>query len=177
MSRVGKQPVVIPKGVTVDVNPDQIKVKGPKGELTQRFVANIGASVEDGNIVFTRSDESRVARANHGLMRALVKNMVTGVTTGFNQKLEIQGVGFRAEVKGRMLVMNLGYSHPVEFPIPEGITVAVDKNVNLSIQGIDRQQVGQVSAVIREFRTPDHYKGKGVRYSGEQVRIKAGKSA
>lgn len=177
MSRVGKQPVAIPKGVTVDVTPEQIRVKGPKGELTQRFVASIGASVEDGNIVFTRSDESRTARANHGLMRALVRNMVTGVTNGFNQKLEIQGVGFRAEVKGRTLVMNLGYSHPVEYPIPEGITVAVDKNVNLSIQGIDRQQVGQVSAVIREFRTPDHYKGKGVRYAGEQVRIKAGKSA
>lgn len=177
MSRVGKQPVVIPKGVTVDITADQVKVKGPKGELVQRFVAGIGASVDDGNVVFTRADEGRTSRANHGLMRALVKNMVVGVTQGFLTKLEIQGVGFRAEVKGRMLVMNLGYSHPVEYAIPDGITIAVDKNINVSVQGIDRQQVGQVSAVIRKFRTPDHYKGKGVRYAGEQVRIKAGKSA
>jgi large subunit ribosomal protein L6 len=106
-----------------------------------------------------------------------VKNMVTGVTTGFEKKLEIQGVGFRAEVKGKTLVMNLGYSHPVEYQIPAGITIAVDKNVNLSVSGIDRQRVGQVAAVIRKFREPDHYKGKGVRYVGEYVRIKTGKSA
>lgn len=177
MSRVGKQPVAIPKGVTVSIADDTVMVKGPKGELKQLITGQVQAAVNDGAIVLSRLEESRQARASHGLMRALVKNMVVGVTTGFEKKLEIQGVGFRAEVKGNTLVLNIGYSHPVEYAIPEGIKIAVDKNVNLSIQGIDRQQVGQVAAVVRKFRQPDHYKGKGIRYVGENVRIKAGKSA
>ncbi|MBA2319636.1 MAG: 50S ribosomal protein L6 [Deltaproteobacteria bacterium] len=177
MSRVGKQPVVIPKGVTVSVSSDTVTVKGPKGELQQVIPSLVSAAVEGGEVVISRADDSRDARARHGLVRALVRNMVVGVTTGFEKKLEIQGVGFRAEVKGKTLVMNLGYSHPVEYPIPAGISIAVEKNVNLSVQGIDRQRVGQVAAVIRKFREPDHYKGKGVRYVGEYVRIKTGKSA
>jgi large subunit ribosomal protein L6 len=177
MSRVGKVPVQIPKGVTVSVADNGVSVKGPKGELRQELPTLVSAAVQEGAIVVSRADDSRQGRANHGLARALVKNMVTGVTQGFEKKLEIQGVGFRAEVKGKMLVMQLGFSHPVEYAIPQGITIAVDKNVNLSVNGIDRQKVGQVAAVIRKFREPDHYKGKGVRYVGENVRIKTGKSA
>lgn len=177
MSRVGKQPVVIPKGVNVSVSADTVTIKGPKGELHQLLPSLVSAAVEGGEVVISRADDSRDARARHGLVRALVKNMVVGVTTGFEKKLEIQGVGFKAEVKGKTLVMNLGYSHPVEFLIPSGISIAVEKNVNVSVQGIDRQRVGQVAAVIRKFREPDHYKGKGIRYVGEYVRIKTGKSA
>jgi large subunit ribosomal protein L6 len=177
MSRVGKQPVAVPSGVTVSVSGGSVAVKGPKGELHQVLPSLVAANVDAGLLVVTRDDESRQARANHGLARALLRNMVVGVTQGFEKKLEVQGVGFRAEVKGRTLVMNLGYSHPIEFAIPAGIQISVDKNTNLSVQGIDRQVVGQVAAEIRGYRVPDHYKGKGVRYSGETVRIKAGKSA
>jgi large subunit ribosomal protein L6 len=177
MSRVGKQPVAIPKGVNVSVSSDTVTVKGPKGELKQVLPALVSAAVEGGEVLVSRADDSRDARARHGLVRALLKNMVVGVTSGFEKKLEIQGVGFRAEVKGKTLVMNLGYSHPVEYAIPAGIAIAVDKNVNVSVSGIDRQAVGQVAAVIRKFREPDHYKGKGIRYVGEYVRIKTGKSA
>ena len=177
MSRVGKQPIGIPKGVNVAVSKDTVTVKGPKGELAQLLPELVSAAVEGGELHVSRADDSRDARARHGLVRALLKNMVVGVTDGFEKKLEIQGVGFRAEVKGRTLVMNLGYSHPIEFPIPPGISIAVEKNVNVSVQGIDRQRVGQVAAVIRKYREPDHYKGKGIRYVGEYVRIKTGKSA
>lgn len=177
MSRVGKQPVAVPSGVTVSVNGGSVAVKGPKGELHQALPSLVSAKLDAGVLVVARDDDSRQARANHGLARALLRNMVVGVTQGFEKKLEVQGVGFRAEVKGRTLVMNLGYSHPIEFAIPAGIQIAVDKNTNLSVQGIDRQVVGQVAAVIRGYRVPDHYKGKGVRYAGETVRIKAGKSA
>ncbi len=177
MSRVGKNPVVIPNGVTVTIADGTVSVKGPKGELKQPLVHGITASVEDGALLVARPDESKQSRSSHGLVRALVKNMVTGVSTGFERKLEIVGVGYRAEVKGSQLVMNLGYSHPIEYDIPKGVAVAVDKQNVISIQGIDKQQVGQVAAEVRAFRSPDSYKGKGVRYQGEYIRIKTGKSA
>ena len=177
MSRIGKLPVPVPGGVTVDIS-DQIKVKGPKGALSQAVVDLVTVKVENNEIVVTRKDDSKPSRANHGLMRALINNMVVGVTTGFEKKLQIIGVGYRADVRGKNLVMNLGFSHPIEYAIPEGITIEVDAKANIvSVKGADKQQVGQVASEIRSYRQPDHYKGKGVRYVDEQVRIKAGKSA
>jgi large subunit ribosomal protein L6 len=177
MSRIGRQPIAIPKGVEVKVREGFVDVKGPKGSLTQFMVAHVGVTAEGGQLLFTRDGDHRVARANHGLMRALVSNMVKGVSLGFEKKLQIEGTGFRAEVKGRNLLLTLGFSHPIEFPLPTGIDVVVDKQVFVTVKGIDRQQVGQVAAVIRKFRTPDSYKGKGVRYADEKLRIKEGKSA
>jgi len=177
MSRVGNNPIPIPAGVTVNIGGDSVSVKGPKGELSEKRVSLVEVAQQDGSLVFTRKNNSKPARANHGLMRALVNNMVVGVTAGFTKDLEIQGVGYRAAVKGKTLVMQLGYSHPVEHAIPDGINIAVDKNTNIKVSGISKQQVGQQAAVIRSYRKPDHYKGKGVRYVGEYVRIKAGKSA
>lgn len=177
MSRVGNAPIRIPSGVTIDVQPNQVAVKGPKGQLTQFRVDHVDVAVQDGSVVLRRTSEMKQARANHGLMRALLKNMVTGVSTGFTKSLEVVGVGYRADVKGKTLVLNLGFSHPIEHAIPEGIDIKVEKNTKIVVSGIDRQRVGQVAAVIREYRSPDHYKGKGVRYEGEQVRLKAGKSA
>jgi len=177
MSRVGKNPVSIPSGVTVTVADGAVKVKGPKGELSQALVHGITAAVEDGSVVFSRPDESKQSRASHGLVRALVNNMVTGVSQGFEKKLEVIGVGYRADVKGSQLVMNLGYSHPINYDIPKGVAVDVDKQNVITIQGIDKQQVGQVAAEVRAFRSPDSYKGKGVRYQGEYIRLKTGKSA
>lgn len=177
MSRIGKLPIQIPSGVTVTVGADKVSVKGPKGSLEHFLPAHVAVKVDAGNLVVERSGDEKQARANHGLMRALCRNMVQGVSTGFERKLEIQGVGFRAEVKGKNLVMSLGYSHPIEYAIPTGIAIATSKEGGISITGIDKQQVGQVAADIRAFRKPDSYKGKGIRYSGEYVRLKAGKSA
>jgi large subunit ribosomal protein L6 len=178
MSRIGKMPISIVSGVSVSVgNNLTITVKGPKGQLTQAMLEDVAVDVEASEVVVRCTGTTRQAGATHGLMRALIANMVTGVTTGFQKKLEIVGVGYRAEVKGKMLVMQLGYSHPVEFPIPGGIDVTVDKKNNIAVQGIDKQLVMQVAANIRSARKPDHYKGKGVIYQGERVRIKAGKSA
>ncbi len=177
MSRIGKQPVAIPSGVTVTVG-DEITVKGAKATLTQAIVdERVSVKVEGDEVIVTRRDDSKPSRAFHGLMRSLIQNMVTGVTTGFEKNLSIQGVGYRANVQGSKLVMNLGFSHPVEFDIPQGISIEADKNNNLKITGADKQLVGHVAAKIRGFRPPDHYKGKGVRYTDEYVRIKAGKSA
>jgi large subunit ribosomal protein L6 len=177
MSRIGRLPVKVPAGVTVGVKEGTVSVKGPKGSLQQKIAGNIAISVADGAITFARDGDDREARACHGLMRALVANMVKGVTDGFEKKLLIEGTGFRAEVKGRNLILTLGFSHAVEYAIPQGIDIAVDKQVNLSVKGIDCQQVGQVSAVIRNFRRPDAYKGKGIRYVGENLRLKEGKTA
>lgn len=177
MSRVGKQPIELPSGVTCTVADGQVKVKGPKGELIQAIVDRVTFDIEGNTVQINRVDESKPSRANHGLMRALVANMVQGVSKGFEKKLEILGVGYRADVKGKTLNMNLGFSHPIEYSIPDGIDIAVDKSNNISVTGIDKQKVGQVAAEIRAFRKPDSYKGKGVRYSGEYIRIKAGKSA
>lgn len=176
MSRIGKLPVAIPSGVTVDVKGDSVHVKGPKGKMSLDLIAGIGASVDGSELVFTRSGEDRVSRANHGLMRSLAGNMVEGVTNGFSKKLEVRGVGYRASVKGRTLVMNLGFSHLIEFPIPEGIDIDVDRDNNITVSGADKAQVGQVAANIRAYRPPDHYKGKGVRYADEYVLLKAGKA-
>ena len=178
MSRIGKMPISIVSGVSVSVgNNLTITVKGPKGQLTQAMLEDVAVDVEASEVVVRCTGTTRQAGATHGLMRALIANMVTGVSTGFQKNLEIVGVGYRAEVKGKMLVMQLGYSHPVEFPIPGGIDVTVDKKNNIAVQGIDKQLVMQVAANIRSARKPDHYKGKGVIYQGERVRIKAGKSA
>ena len=181
MSRIGRKPIPLPKGVTYAVEGGQLKVKGPKGEISRKVAPGITFSTEDGVAHVHRADDTRQSRAYHGLMRALFANMVTGVSTGYTRSLEIIGIGYKAEVKGKKLVMNLGYSHPINFDFPQGITIAVDKgkgNVNsvVVVSGIDKEQVGQVAAVLRGKRPPDSYKGKGVRYAGEYVRLKAGKS-
>ena len=177
MSRIGRLPIPLPAGVNVTVGGDKVAVKGPKRSLEHFIAAHVDLAVDGGSLVVTRRSDDRQARANHGLMRALCRNMVVGVSAGFERKLEIIGVGFRAEVKGKNLVMNLGYSHPVDYPIPAGISIAVTKEGVMTVAGIDKQQVGQVAADIRAFRKPDSYKGKGIRFQGEYVRLKAGKSA
>jgi len=177
MSRVGKSPISLPGGVAVTKTASHVQVKGPKGNLSQAIVSMVSIDIEDNVVTVHRANDSKPARANHGLMRALVNNMVVGVSAGFKKELSVIGVGYRAAVKGKKLVMQLGYSHPIEFPIPAGIDIAVDKSNKITVSGIDKQQVGQVSAEIRAFRKPDHYKGKGVRYVNEYVRIKQGKSA
>jgi len=177
MSRIGKLPIPVPGGVTVQVASGKIQVKGPKGTLEQAVPQHVQLGIEPGRVVVTREGEHRQARANHGLARALVRNMVVGVSQGFEKKLEVVGVGYRAEIRGKQLVLNLGYSHPIEYSIPNGVSVTVDKAGAIFVSGIDRQQVGQAAADIRLFRRPDAYKGKGVRYSGEYIRLKAGKSA
>jgi large subunit ribosomal protein L6 len=160
----------------VTVNADELAVKGPKGNLSRKIVDGITITQEDNSVVVHRANDTSEQRARHGLMRALLANMVTGVSTGFEKKLQIIGVGYKADVKGKSLVMNLGFSHPINYPVPEGIQISVDKGTEISVKGADKEQVGQVSADIRGFRPPDSYKGKGVRYFGEYVRLKAGKS-
>ena len=177
MSRIGRLPIKIPSGVNIDVKGTSIKVKGPKGAIERASNEHVKVTVADGTITFERDSDARASRAAHGLIRANVFAMVKGVTDGFEKKLLIEGTGFRAEVKGKSLMLTLGYSHPIEFPIPTGIDIAVEKQVNVSVKGIDKQQVSQVAAVIRAFRKPDAYKGKGIRYSDEKLRIKEGKSA
>jgi large subunit ribosomal protein L6 len=177
MSRIGRRIIALPSGVDLTVDAGTVRVKGPKGELTGALPAHTSLQIDGRSVLVERDSDLRQARANHGLARALVNNMVVGVSKGFEKQLEVIGVGYRAEVKGNALVLNLGYSHPIEFAVPAGISIAVDKANKITVAGIDRQQVGQVSAVIRSFRKPDHYKGKGVRYVNEYVRIKAGKSA
>jgi large subunit ribosomal protein L6 len=178
MSRIGKKEIPLPKGVEVQQSGDVITVKGPKGTLQTAHVPGITMKVEDNVVKFQRvSDEGKV-RAFHGLMRALVANNVKGVSEGFKRELDIIGVGYRAEVKGREVVFALGYSHPVRFPIPEGIYIVVEpKSGHITITGIDKQKVGQVAAEIRGLRAPDPYKGKGIKYSDEVIRRKAGKAA
>ncbi|HEX9986672.1 MAG TPA: 50S ribosomal protein L6 [Thermoanaerobaculia bacterium] len=178
MSRIGKKEIPLPNGVEVQQSGDVITVKGPKGSLQTAHVPGITMKVEDNVVKFQRvSDEGKV-RAFHGLMRALVANNVKGVSEGFKRELDIIGVGYRAEVKGREVVFALGYSHPVRFPIPEGIDIVVEpKTGHITITGIDKQKVGQVAAEIRSLRAPDPYKGKGIKYSDEVIRRKAGKAA
>lgn len=176
MSRIGKLPVPIVQGVQVALLDGSVSIKGPKGNLTQALPQGISAGVEDGKIVVKRRDDSKEQKALHGLSRALLANAVTGVTKGFQKELEIHGVGYRAQVAGTSVTFNLGYTHAVEFPIPSGIQIAVEKQTKITITGIDRQQVGQVAAKIRSLRPPDVYKQKGIRYVGEQLRKKAGKT-
>src|SRR5258708_6905287 len=176
MSRIGRKEISVPKGVEVKHDGNVVTVKGPKGTLTTAVVPGIGVSIENNVVQFTRSNDEGRSRAFHGLMRALVANNVRGVTDGFKRELDIIGVGYRAEVKGKEVVFALGYSHPVRFPIPEGIDIAVEPKTNhITITGIDKQKVGQTAAEIRSLREPDPYKGKGIKYSDEQTRRKPGK--
>ncbi len=179
MSRIGSKPVAIPSGVTVEVKSGVLHVKGGKGEMKLTLLPQVAVTVEDGWVKVTRKDDSDDARARHGLTRMLLNSMVIGVSQGFEKKLEIIGVGYKAQVKGKILLLNLGHSHPINFDIPAGIEMALDeKNKNLlAIRGVDKQLVGQVAAEIRGLRPPEPYKGKGVRYLGEAVRRKAGKAA
>ncbi len=176
MSRIGKQPVPVPKGVTVTIEGQQVTVKGEKGQLSRELPPEIAFVQEGEEIVVTRRNESRNARQRHGLVRTLISNMVEGVSKGYEKKLEIQGVGYRASLQGQKLVMALGYSHPVEFEPPPGIQFAVEKNTSVTVTGIDKEIVGNTAARVRAARPPEPYKGKGVRYLGEQVRRKAGKA-
>jgi large subunit ribosomal protein L6 len=176
MSRIGRKPISVPSGVKVRIEDGVFTAEGPKGKVAQPLAAGIGVVANDNQLEITRQDDERQSRALHGLMRALVANAVQGVAQGFSKNLDIVGVGYRAEVKGRELHMALGYSHPVVYPLPKGIDVAVEKNTRLTISGADRQQVGQVAAEIRGLRPPDPYKGKGVRYSDEKLKLKVGKA-
>ena len=176
MSRIGKNPIAIPSGVEVKIDGRLVDVKGPKGNLNVTLPEPITASIENNEILVTRPDDHRNSRSMHGLSRSLVNNLVVGVTEGYTIKLEIFGVGYRVALKGKNLEFSLGYSHPVLIEAPEGITFAVDGTTKLSISGIDKQKVGQVAAVIRRLRKDDPYKGKGIRYEGEQIRRKVGKT-
>lgn len=175
MSRVGKLPIQIPSGVTITVDDSTITVEGPKGKLTQFTVDGVNISQEDGYIKVTRDNDEAQNRAKHGLMRALINNMVIGVTKGFEKKLEINGVGFRAQMAGTELKMQLGFSHDVIYQAPAGVEVKVEKN-EITVSGISKQQVGQVAAEIRSLKKPEPYKGKGIKYADEQILRKSGKS-
>jgi large subunit ribosomal protein L6 len=177
MSRVGRKPIPIPKGVNVQVKGSSIEVQGPKGKLVSPVPAGITFKLENGELAASRANDERDQRALHGLARALASNAVKGVTEGFSKELDIVGVGYRATVEGKKVVFALGFSHPVTYPIPEGISVAVDAKTNrVTVSGIDRQRVGQVAAEIRNLRRPDPYKQKGIRYVGEVLKKKAGKA-
>ncbi len=176
MSRIGKKPVEVPSGVDVAIDGSDVVVKGTKGELSRTFNDRIGFDVDEGVITLTRPDDSRESRALHGLSRALLNNMVVGVSEGFRKELEIQGVGYRANLKGRDIELQVGFSHPVNISAPEGITFEVPEQTKIIVSGIDKELVGQVAANIRKVRPPEPYKGKGIRYSGEYVRRKAGKA-
>ena len=176
MSRIGRMPVVVPSGVDVTINGRQVHVKGPKGELSMQVTSPIEVSQENGVITVSRPNDEGEVRALHGLSRSLIANMVTGVTEGYRKTLEIVGVGYRVQAKGKDLEFSLGYSHPVPVAAPEGITFRVESPTRFVVEGIDKQQVGEVAANIRKLRKPDPYKGKGVRYQGEQIRRKVGKA-
>lgn len=176
MSRIGKRPISLPNKVTVAIDGQSITVKGPKGELSRVLPAEVTVAQDGETLSVVRRDDSRTARQRHGLCRTLVANMVEGVSQGFQRRLEIQGVGYRAQVQGKNLVLNVGYSKPVEMEPPAGIQVAVENNVNVIVSGIDKEVVGNTAARIRAVRPPEPYKGKGIRYAGEVVRRKAGKA-
>ena len=175
MSRIGKLPIEIPSGVTITVDSDVITVKGAKGELTVPHLSDVTVKEEDGKIIVTRKDDERIAKAQHGLQRALLNNAVEGVTKGFEKKLEVNGVGFRVASSNNELTMSLGFSHEVKYKAPEGVTVSNDKMV-IIVSGIDKQQVGQVAADIRSLKKPEPYKGKGIKYADEVLLRKAGKA-
>ena len=176
MSRIGKMPIPLPQGVKVDIKGSEVTVKGPKGELSYSFDPAISISVDDGTVVVSRPSDNRVHRSRHGLTRSILSNMVVGVSQGFQKDLELVGVGYRAQKAGDKVILEVGYSHPVEFTSPPEVTVDVVAAQRLSVHGIDRAVVGDVAAKIRAIRPPDHYKGKGIRYAGEVVRLKPGKS-
>ncbi|MDI6801758.1 MAG: 50S ribosomal protein L6 [Thermodesulfovibrionales bacterium] len=177
MSRIGKKPIEIPQGVNVELKNDSIKVKGSKGDLSYVLPEGVKVSVSDSKILVERSSESKLNRALHGLARSLISNMVNGVSQGYKRVLEISGIGYRAQVKGNKLIFTLGYSHPVEYELPSGVAATVDeKQTTITLSGIDKQILGQVAANIRGLRSPDSYKGKGIRYAGERIKLKAGKT-
>jgi large subunit ribosomal protein L6 len=176
MSRIGKAPITVPSGVDVTVEGQHVTVKGPKGTLSHTVDRPIGVSLEDGVLSVSRPDDERENRSLHGLSRSLLNNLVVGVTQGFERKLEIHGVGYRVQLKGNALEFALGYSHPVRIEAPDGVSFAVESPTRFSVQGADKQVVGQIAANIRRLRKPDPYKGKGVRYAGEQIRRKVGKT-
>ncbi len=176
MSRIGKQPITIPKGTTVEIKDNVLVAKGPKGRVEQKLAAECPATIEDGVITVARANDSGPSKALHGLYRSLINNAVVGVTEGFRKELEIVGVGYRGEIKGKEIHFALGYSHPIVFPIPDGVAAEIDRNNKITLDGADRQLVGQVAANIRNLRPPDPYKAKGIRYSGEHIRRKEGKA-
>lgn len=175
MSRVGKLPIVVPSGVTITLDPSEVKVAGSKGELTTPQLEDITVTQEDGKVIVARANDEPKVRAKHGLMRALINNMVQGVSQGFSKKLELNGVGYRVAMQGTDLKLNIGFSHDVIFKVPQGVQVAVEQNV-ITVSGIDKQQVGQVAAEIRALKKPEPYKGKGIKYVGERILRKSGKS-
>jgi large subunit ribosomal protein L6 len=177
MSRIGKQPVNVPAGVEINVAADNtVSVKGPKGELSEKISPKISVEVQEGVLNVTRSNDDKESRSRHGLSRTLIDNMVVGVTDGFEKRLEIIGVGYKADKQGNKLVLSLGYSHPVELPDPEGITTETPSATEIVVKGIDKAVVGNYAAIIRGWRPPEPYKGKGIRYKGERVRRKEGKA-
>lgn len=176
MSRIGRLPITLPKGVEVKIEGDKVTVKGPKGTLDMQIMPDIAVSLEENRVSVTRASEIKSVRAAHGMTRAIINNMVQGVSNGFEKILEINGVGYRAQMQGSKLVLALGFSHPVEVQPPAGIELAVDGPTKVIVKGIDRQKVGQIAANIRGYRPPEPYKGKGIRYAGEYVIRKAGKS-
>ncbi len=175
MSRVGRQPITIPSGVQVSLNDRHIAVKGPKGDLEWDYPHPIEVRHEENELLIERPSDARKIRSLHGTTRSVINNMVTGVSTGFERKLEISGVGYRASVQGNTMTLELGYSHPIRYELPEGISAEVEKNVSITVRGIDKQLLGEVAAKIRSFRPPEPYKGKGVKYAEEYVRRKVGK--
>ena len=177
MSRIGKKPVQIPAGVDVAVDGSHVTVKGPKGQLELDIYSKLSISLEENMLTVSRPDDERETRARHGLTRALIQNMVTGVSEGYTKSLELAGVGYRVQLKGKDLELSLGYSHPVNYAAPEGITFEVPDNTHINVKGINKQQVGQVAAEIRTKRPPEPYKGKGIHYVGEHIRRKLGKAA
>ena len=176
MSRIGRMPIVVPKEVKVAYDISKVEVTGPKGRLLHSLPQGITVSVEDGKILVQRPNDQRTSRSLQGLTRSLIANMVAGVTQGFEKKLEIVGVGFKADVDGKALKLTLGFSHPISFPLPEGIRAEVEKQTLVTLKGIDRQQVGTLAAKLRSIKPPEPYKGKGVRYFGERIRKKVGKT-
>jgi len=176
MSRIGKMPVAIPQGVKVLVSAESFQVEGPKGKLSQSYLPEIELKVDGAHVIVSRKSESKIARSLHGLYRSLLNNMVIGVSQGYSKILQINGVGYRAEVKGKSLLLNLGYSTQMEYIIPEGVTIDVEAQTKLTIKGIDKVKIGQVAAEIRSVRPPEPYKGKGIKYDTEVIRRKVGKS-
>lgn len=176
MSRIGRMPIVMPKEVKVACDPSKVEVTGPRGLLAHPLPQGISVSIDGGKIIVHRINDQRTTRALQGLIRSLIANMVTGVTKGFEKKLEIVGVGFRADLQGNALRLTVGYSHPIVFPVPKGIKVDIEKQTLLTVKGIDRQQVGIVAAQLRSIKPPEPYKGKGIRYVGERIRKKVGKT-
>ena len=176
MSRIGRMPIAVPKEVKVASDPSKVDVTGPKGLLSFQLPQGISVSADGGKVLVHRANDERTSRALQGLARSLIANMVTGVTRGFEKKLEIVGVGFRADLQGEVLKLSLGYSHPVLYPLPKGIKVEIEKQTLLTIKGIDKQQVGIVAAQLRSIKPPEPYKGKGIRYVGERIRKKVGKT-